>query len=93
MVNFPERVSYDGKVSDVWSVMKDGSLELMVEIIDTSYGGKLIPYYKKYGFKVIQSDFPNNFDFLKMKPDPEDRFKIRFGWNNNKSNVREKYFF
>jgi len=48
------------------------TLKLMVEVVDTEYGGKLVPYYKKNGFEIVDSDFPDDYDFLNMPSNPKD---------------------
>ena len=50
-------------------------LTLMVEVVDTAYGGKLVRYYEKNGFEIKESDFDDDFDFMNMEPDPSDEMK------------------
>lgn len=50
-------------------------LTLMVEVVDTAYGGKLVRYYEKNGFEIKKSDFDDDFDFMTMEPDPSDELK------------------
>ena len=50
-------------------------LTLMVEVVDTAYGGKLVRYYEKHGFEIKESDFDDDFDFMTMEPDPSDELK------------------
>ena len=46
-------------------------LTLMVEVYDTSYGGKLVRYYEKNGFETKSSDFEDDFDFMNMPHNDE----------------------
>ncbi len=61
-------VPYLCKVADELNV----TLKLLVEVVDTEYGGKLVVYYKRNGFEIVHSDFPNDYDFLHMPPNEDD---------------------
>jgi len=64
-------VPYLTQVADTLGV----KLTLMVEVIDTAYGGRLVRYYEKNGFVIKNSDFDDDFDFMHMKPNQKDELQ------------------
>jgi len=44
------------------------TLTLVVEIYSANHGGRLVPYYQRHGFTIVDSEFPKNTDFSKLRP-------------------------